>query len=106
MLDDLIQINTNLSRIANTKTHYYINQQVYFILNNKIRKGKIVKKIDNESYYVSRFLFRHRVFPGFNCFCTKELAAYVLQLQLTKLSLENHEYIRASRVNQQYQQDY
>lgn len=59
---------------------FYINQRVYYIQNNKVKKG-IITKIINEDVYVSRFkycCFKTIVYPNHNCFLTKELATRAL----------------------------
>lgn len=59
---------------------FYVNQKVYYIKNNKIKKGIIVKII-NDDVYVSRFkycYFKTIVYPNHNCFLTKELATRAL----------------------------
>lgn len=81
-IDDFIIINNIKNKI---KYDTYIKgTTVYYILNNKIKKGTIIK-IDNNIVYVCRFkwfpLFKHKVVPGINCFKTKELTTLVLNYQ-------------------------
>lgn len=62
---------------------FYINQRVYFIENNKVKRG-IITKIINDNVYASRFKccwFQTLVYPWCNCFLTKELPNYTLYNQ-------------------------
>lgn len=62
---------------------FCINQQVFYIKDNKVKKG-IITKISNDDIYVSRFkycCFKTLIFPWHNCFLTKELAKYTLHTQ-------------------------
>lgn len=71
--------------IINSKTDlFFINQKVYYIKNNKVKKG-VITKINNEDIYVSRFkycCFKTIVYPKYNCFLTKELATSSLREHL------------------------
>lgn len=67
------------------KTNLYIKEStVYYISNNKIKKGIIIDIVFNK-FYVCKFrwfpFFKKEMVPGIDCFATKTLAKFILNLQ-------------------------
>lgn len=75
-----------IKEIKNTlRSNLYMkNSTIYFISNNKIKKGIIIE-IKHNKFYICRFKYfpflKKEMVPGIDCFATKNLAKFVLNLQ-------------------------